>query len=81
LQVSGDRDILVNASVRRLILCGIIQLRSLSRDNESLTAAHVGVHSTSVILFVQKCNCLHCVGRGKGGPWPPQNFDIRYFCY
>jgi len=81
LQVSKDLDILVNASVRRLILCGIIQLRSLNRDNESLTAARVTAHSTPVILFVQKCNCLHGVGRGKGGPWPPLNFGIRYFCY
>ena len=50
---------LLTVSVRDFALCGVLQETSLSRNDESLTAARVRDHSIiAMICFAQKCNWL-----------------------
>jgi len=51
---------MVNFTVRRFSLCGILLERLFSCSNESITAAHVRDDSTAMICSVQKCNWLCC---------------------
>jgi len=61
---------LLTASVRHFTLCGFSDFCSnrwlypvrkvIVLNNKSLTAARVKDHSTAMICFIQKCNCLCC---------------------
>jgi len=59
-QVSRDHERWLTASVRHFPLCGILLERLFSWNSESITAAHVRDHSTTMICSVQKCSWLCC---------------------
>ena len=59
-QVSSDRERWLTAFFRHFTLCGILLEKLFSCNSESITAARVRDHSTTIICFAQKCKWLCC---------------------
>ena len=60
LQVSRDPERWLTAFVQHFTLCGILLEKLFSCNSESITAARVRDHSTTIICFAQKCKWLYC---------------------